>query len=194
MKRISCCLVWFLIFALPATSFASVAGSCGIELRKVVKYSHVWRLNPPSVKLWKHNLSKQAGHSRSPDEVDVGSAVVSVTPEEGGIRIEWSGLEGSIVKLELYHEDELVEDISGWIENSGSFMLVSEIQFSSYSDDFFCIRITDDSGNSTWSDNFLINAAIVLIPEDAYLTGGGPANVTIEWSGGGNPVCVILYR
>ena len=193
MKMISRCLVCFLIFALPATSFASAAGSSDIELRRVVKHPHIL-LNPPSVKSGKHGLRKQAGHYESPDEVDVGSAVVSVTLEADGIRIEWNSLEGSLVKLELYREDDLVEDISGWIENNGSFMFVSEIQFSSSSDDYFCIRVTDDSGNSTWSDNFLINATIVLTPPDAYITGGGPADVTIEWSGGGNPVCVELYR
>lgn len=193
MKRLSCCLVWFLVVVLPVVSFASSAGPHGNESRKVFLYPRLLK-NPLLLKSFNHSTEKQPGHTGTSGELNVNSATVSTHSGAGGIRIEWSDFEGSLVKLELYRGDEFVEDISGWIENTGSFMLISGVLVFSTSEDLFCVRITDDSGDSAWSDSFLISSAIILTPEDVYLTGGEPAEVTIEWSGGSNPVCVELYR
>ncbi len=168
MKRIFRCLIWFMIFALPATSFAYADGS---PAKNVSGYrKEITRGNP------------------------AGSSQVICTWNESGILIEWSTA-GDLAKVELFRNGELVNELSGWIENSGELLYTADIPDSRGYGEGFSVKITNERETSIWSDEFEVYAVNVIQPSsDEILHAGEVADITLEWGEWPAPLYADVYK
>ncbi len=144
-----------MIFALPATSFAYADGS-------------------PAKKVSGYRKEITRGNT-------AGSSHVICTWNESGILIEWS-IAGDLAKVELFRNGELVNELSGWIENSGELLYTADIpDFRGYGEGF-SVKITNELETSIWSDEFEVYAVNVIQPSsDEILHAGEIADITLEW-------------
>ncbi len=86
---------------------------------------------------------------------------------ETGVRIEWQGFEGDTVKIELLREGEKLADLTPWHTSEGFFVRAAPVVESWGSGRHFRIAVTDRTGNSITSDEFLILAPFSVITPDA---------------------------
>ena len=168
MKRLSCCLIWFLVVALPVVSFASAAGS---HAKKVSGYR-----------------KEITGRNTA------GSSEVICTWNESGILIEWS-IAGDLAKVELFRNGESVTDLSGWIENSGELLYTADIPDSRGYGEGFSVKITNELETFIWSDEFEVYAVNVIQPSgDEILHTGKVADIILEWGEWPAPLYVDVYK
>jgi len=115
---------------------------------------------------------------------------------ERGCRVEWDGLPGNLIKMELYHGDNLVGEFIGWENNDNSAVRSVTIPSNWGSGIDFRIKVIDNLDNYLWSDWFQISAPIdVSLPNSATRWSTNQTNPTITWSGSeGATVRIELHK
>ena len=111
-------------------------------------------------------------------------------------RVEWDGLEGSLVKIELYRGDDLVGSFADWDSNDGYEVRSATVSPSWGSGIDFRIKVEDNLRNYLWSDWFQISAPIdVSYPNSATRWSTNQPGPTLAWSGAeGTTVRIELYQ
>lgn len=110
-------------------------------------------------------------------------------------RVEWNGLDGDLIKIEIYKGGVLLEEFSGWENNTGSFTRYTAIPSSWGSGMGFQIVIEDNLGNTLTSETFRIMAPIHVSQPGLTTTWSyAEKDVQITWSGSpGNSVDIVLF-
>jgi len=114
------------------------------------------------------------------------------TPEAGDVwehgrghySVEWTDLEGNLVKIFLYKDGSRVAELSGWTDDEGYYSLEEDVSPSFGSGTGYQIMVEDNLGNQIWSAVFDV-LAHVRVSEPGYRTewATGQRDVHIEWQG-----------
>ena len=119
---------------------------------------------------------------------------IEVSWTDPGLLIEWS-LPGQLVKIELFRHGTFVSDLTGWIENAGSFQLMEALPVTGRGGDGYRVRITNDLESTAWGDEF--EACVVRFFEplgDEILQAGAPAGLGLEWEAWSVSLRADVYR
>jgi hypothetical protein len=113
---------------------------------------------------------------------------------EPGVIIGWTGFESDTVKIELFRNGEKIADLTPWMVSSGSFTRDAPIASTWGSGRHFTLVLTDDSGRSIESDEFLILSPFsVISPGSDSRWSHGPGEFEVRWtSSGGSEVLIEL--
>gem|GEM_PF-4536914 len=119
---------------------------------------------------------------------------------QGNTHVEWTGAEGTLVRMYLYKDGEYFVDYLGWTANSGCAVRTDYLHPACHGSGFYQIRIEDSNGNYGLGDFFTIMCGGLGDIQITYPSGspawtylGSEAYVT--WTNsGGEMVRVDVYR
>lgn len=128
----------------------------------------------------------------------INSPVSSTVWQHGDfpVTIEWDGLDGSLVMIELYSGEELVCELSRWIDNEGFYTRTAPVMQSWSSGVNYSVRVVDNLENELWSEIFQVaSELLVTAPVSGITFVYGDYFGKVIWSGGsGSNVNIELHR